>query len=139
MRRLGLSPVTSSVILKKGVVNVSKKHSEYSLIAILLLIVGIVMFFKSVRLYSVEFYHIGAISTGAILITLLFVTMICMFVMYKPIMKYIAFGLVGMLVLSVILGSRLHFVGSLLDLLLMLLPLAAGSGLLIRQWAYNKK
>lgn len=40
--------------------------------------------------------------------------------------------LICMLILSVILGTRLHYMGSVLDLFLMLIPAAVGAGLLLR-------
>ena len=49
-----------------------------------------------------------------------------------------ALGVPGaMLILSLILGTRLSFTGSVLDLFLMLAPAAAGAGLLLR--AFLKK
>ena len=40
--------------------------------------------------------------------------------------------LIGLLILSIILGTHLVFTGSLLDLFLMLVPAAAGVGLVLR-------
>lgn len=116
-----------------------EKHSEVMIIGIILLLFGVFMFFKNVRLYSFDFYHIGTVSTGAIIIALLFIDAILMIAWYKPVMKYICFALIGMLVLSIILGTRLHFVGSLLDLILMLAPLAAGVGLCLKGFVDSKR
>lgn len=116
-----------------------EKHNEITIVGVILLLFGIFMFFKSVRLYSFDFFHIGVVSTGAIIIALLFVDAILMIAWYKPVMKYICFALIGMLVLSIILGTRLHFVGSLMDLILMLLPLAAGAGLCLKGYVDRKR
>lgn len=116
-----------------------EKHPEVTIIGAILLMFGIFMFFKNVRLYSFDFYHIGAISTGAIIIALLFIDAILMIACYKPIMKYACFLLVGLLVLSIILGTRLHFSGSLTDLILMLAPLAAGAGFCFKGFIDGKK
>lgn len=116
-----------------------EKHNEIMIVGVILLLFGIFMFFKSVRLYSFDFFHIGVVSTGAIIIAMLFVDAILMIAWYKPIMKYICFVLIGMLVLSIILGTRLHFVGSLMDLILMLLPLATGAGLCLKGYVDRKR
>ncbi|MBQ1735351.1 MAG: hypothetical protein II038_10870 [Lachnospiraceae bacterium] len=109
-----------------------EKHSELTIVGIILLLVGAFMFFKSVRLYSFDFWRFGAVSTGAIIIALLILDAVLMVACYKPIMKYVFIALLGMLVLSIILGSRLQFTGSLLDLFLMIAPLAVGTGLCLR-------
>ena len=88
------------------------KRANLFLIGAILIVFGVVIFFKSVRLYSFGFYRIGPVSTGGILIALL--------------------------VLSVILGTQLSFIGSLLDLFLMLVPAAVGVGLVLRA-AFLKK
>ena len=46
--------------------------------------------------------------------------------------------LIALLVLSVVLGTQLSFIGSLLDLFLMLVPAALGAGLILRA-AFIKK
>lgn len=114
-----------------------EKRSEITMIGVILLIVGAFMFFKNVRLYSFDFWRFGAISTGAIIIALLIVDAVLMVAWYKPVMKYIFFALIGMLVLSIILGSRLHFTGSLVDLVLMLAPLTVGAGLCLKGYFGN--
>lgn len=109
-----------------------EKRSEITIVGVILLLVGAFMFFKNVRLYSFDFWHFGAVSTGAIIIALLILDAVLMVVCYKPVMKYVFIALVAMLVLSIILGSRLHFTGSLLDMLLIITPLAVGAGLCLR-------
>lgn len=115
-----------------------ERNIEY-IIGSILLAFGIFMLFKSIRIYSIDFYRFGSISTGAILIGLLFILGIIMVIWYKPFMKYIAFGIVLLIVASIILGTRLHFTGSLVDLLLMLVPIVVGSGLFIRGAIVGRK
>lgn len=116
-----------------------EKRSEITIIGIILLIVGAFMLFKNVRLYSFEFWRIGAVSTGAIIIALLVVDAVLMVAWYKPVMKHVFFILSGLLILSIILGTRLHFTGSLTDLILMLAPLVVGAGLCLRNILAAKK
>ena len=44
-----------------------------------------------------------------------------------------------MLMLSIILGTQLHFHGTLLDMFLMLIPAAVGAGLLLRALTMKKE
>lgn len=98
-----------------------------------LVIFGIVMFFKSVRVVSVGFYRPwSGVSTGGILIVLLLLDLIIFIATENRIAKILLPILVALLVLMLILGTHFVFVGSLLDLLLMLVPPAVGAGLLLR-------
>ena len=48
------------------------KKATYSLIGLALVVIGVVMFFKSVRIYSWGFYRLGGtVSTGGIVIALI--------------------------------------------------------------------
>lgn len=109
------------------------KKATYTLIGLALIIVGIVMFFKSVRIYSWGFYRLGgSVSTGGILIALLLVDVVIYVATQNKISKIFFPILIALLVLTLILGTHLTFVGSLLDMLLMLVPAAVGAGLLLR-------
>ena len=100
--------------------------------------VGIFMFFKSTRVYSWGFYRLGGqVSTGGILIALVLLDVILLVATQHKLTKILLPIFVAMLVLSVILGTQLAFTGSVLDLFLMLIPAAAGAGLLLR--AFLKK
>ncbi|MBR6120717.1 MAG: hypothetical protein IKQ04_10420 [Oscillospiraceae bacterium] len=114
-----------------------KQKESQILIGSLLLGVGAVMFFKSTRISSWGFYSLGGVSTGGILIALLLLDLILLFATQHKATKLLLPILAAMLVLSVILGTRLYFGGSVLDLFLILLPSAAGAGLLLR--AFLKK
>ena len=110
-----------------------KQREKLLLIGIVLIGVGIVMFFKSTRVDSWGFYRLGGrVSTGGILIALTLVDVVLL-VATRHKAAHIALPvLIAMLVLSVILGTRLTFQGSVLDLFLMLVPAAAGAGLVLR-------
>ena len=109
------------------------KKATYTLIGLILVVFGVVMFFKSVRIYSWGFYRLGgSVSTGGILIALLLIDIVIYVATQSKISKILFPILIAMLVLMLILGTHLTFVGSLLDMLLMLIPAAVGAGLLLR-------
>lgn len=114
-------------------------NTKYLPIGAILCIVGLFIFFHNTRIASVGFYYIGSISTGGILIALIMLTIMLMSFINKPYMKYILFGLIGGLLLSVILGTRLYFHGTLLDMILIILPIAIGCGLLLKYFTTKKK
>ena len=97
------------------------------------------MFFKSVRVYSWGFYRLGGqLSTGGIVIALLLLDIVLYVATESKLAKIMFPILVALLVLMLILGTHLTFVGSLLDLLLMLVPPAVGAGLLLRAFLGKK-
>ena len=116
-----------------------KQKQNQILIGVLLLGFGIFMFFKNVRILSVNFLHFGEVSTGGILIALILLDVILLFATKHRAAKILLPILCAMLVLSVILGTRLDFTGDLLSLFLMLVPAAAGAGLLLRALLMNKE
>ena len=123
---------------KLGGTNMTKRE-KLILSGALLLGFGIFMFFKSTRIYSFGFYRLGGqISTGGILIALILVDVVFLVATQHRIAKILLPILVGMLVLSIILGTQLTYTGSLLDLFLMLVPAVVGLGLILRA-AINKK
>ena len=109
------------------------KKATCTLIGLALVIFGVIMFFKSVRIYSWGFYRIWSdVSTGGIIIALILVDVIIYVATQHKIAKILFPILVALLILMLILGTRLTFVGSLLDMFLMLVPAAVGAGLLLR-------
>ena len=115
-----------------------KQRDKLLYIGLALLGVGVFMLFKSTRVYSWGFYRLGGqVSTGGILIALLLLDVILLVATRHKATKILLPVLLGMLILSVILGTHLSFTGSVLDLFLMLVPAAAGAGLLLR--AFLKK
>lgn len=114
------------------------KRANLFLIGAILIVFGVVIFFKSVRLYSFGFYRIGPVSTGGILIALVLLDVVLLIATRHKAAKILLPILIALLVLSVILGTQLSFIGSLLDLFLMLVPAAVGVGLVLRA-AFLKK
>ncbi|MBR3298367.1 MAG: hypothetical protein IKI64_04095 [Clostridia bacterium] len=110
-----------------------KKKDTLLLIGFILVAVGIVMFFKCTRVQSWGFYRFGTgISTGGIVIALILLDVILYVATQSRIAKLLFPILIALLVLLLILGTRLSFHGTLLDMFLMLVPAAVGAGLLIK-------
>ena len=109
-----------------------KKGFEYTF-GIILVLVGLFMLFKNTYVTSFGFYSFGRVNTGAILIVLLVLAVIFAVVRPCTASKVLIGVIVAALVLSLLLGMRIgfHFM-SLSDVLLMLAPLAAGIGLVLR-------
>ena len=108
-----------------------KSKERDILIGVVLIVVGLFIFFKNSSIYSFSFYRIGRVSTGGILIALL-LDVILLVATSSKICKILLPVLIGMLVLSIILGTHIVYNGQVLDLLLTLIPAAAGAGLLIK-------
>ena len=110
-----------------------KQRDKLLLVGLALIGVGVFMFFKSTRVYSWGFYRLGGqVSTGGILIALVLLDVVLMVATRHKLTKILLPVLLGLLILSVILGTHLTFTGSVLDLFLMLVPAAVGAGLLLR-------
>ena len=110
-----------------------KQKEKLLLIGVILIAVGVFMFFKSTRILPWGFYRLGYnISTGGILITLTIVDLILLIATKHKAAKIALPILIAMLVLSVVLGTQLYFTGTLLDLFLILVPAAVGAGLVLR-------
>ena len=116
-----------------------KQREGQILVGTILVLVGIVVFFKSTQVYSWGFYRLGGVSTGGILIALTLLDVALLAATRHKAAKLLLPVLIAMLVLSVILGTRLSFTGSVLDLFLMLVPAAAGAGLLLRAFMKKKE
>ncbi len=109
-----------------------KKGFEFIFGGILIL-VGLFMLFKNAYVTSFGFYALGSVNTGAILIILLVLAVIFAVVRPSTLARVLIGIIVAALVLSLLLGMRMGFrYMSLSDVLLMLAPLAAGIGLVLR-------
>ncbi len=115
-----------------------KTREKNILIGTILIAFGLFMFFKSTSVYSWGFWRLGPISTGGILIALLLLDVILLVATSAKVCKILIPVLAGLLVLSIILGTQLHFHGTVIDLLLMLVPAAVGAGLVLKG-AFTKK
>ena len=110
------------------------------LIGTVLIGFGIFIFFKSTDIYSFGFYRLwGRVSTGGILIALVLLDVILLVATRHKSTKILLPVLIAMLVLSILLGTQLHFHGTLLDMFLMLIPAAVGAGLLLRALTMKKE
>ena len=98
-----------------------------------LVVIGLFMLFKMVRVYSFGFYRIGRMSTSAIVLVLLVLSAIAVVVRRNKITIGCLIMSLVLLVLSLILGTELYFTHvTLVDILLVLIPTIIGTGLLIR-------
>ena len=105
-----------------------------------LVIIGLFMLFKMVRVTSFGFYRIGRMSTSAIVLVLLVLSAIAVVVKRNKItFAFLILSLI-FLVVSLLLGTELHFMYvTLVDILLVLVPTIVGTGLLIRSALEGKK
>ena len=109
-----------------------KRGFEY-IFGIILILVSLFMIFKNTYVTSISFYRFGPVNTGAILIVLLILAVI--FAVAKPsrLSKILIGAILAGLVLSLILGMQIGFRSmSVLDVILMILPLAVGAGLVLK-------
>ncbi len=111
----------------------SKKKSFEYIFGGILILVGLFMLFKNTYVTSFGFYSFGWVNTGAILIVLLVLAVIFAVVRPSTLSKVLIGAIVAALVLSLLLGMRIGFrYMTLADVLLILAPLAAGAGLVLR-------
>lgn len=109
-----------------------KKGFEYTF-GIILILVGLFMLFKNTYVTSFAFYSFGRVNTGAILIVLLALAVIYAVVRPSTLSKVLIGVIVAGLVISLLLGMHIGFrYMTLSDVLLILAPLAAGIGLVLR-------
>jgi len=105
----------------------------------ILVVIGLFMLFKMVRVSSFGFYRFGRVSTSAIVLVLLILSAIAVVVNKNKITMGCLIGSLALLVLSLILGTELYFAyTSLVDILLVLVPVVVGIGLIIKG-SFHKK
>lgn len=110
-----------------------KKKETCMLVGVILIAFGVFVFFRNTQVYSWGFYQFNnGISTGGILIALTLLDVVLFVATRSKITKIMIPILIAMMILSVILGTHLHYYGSLLDLFLILAPAAVGVGLVLR-------
>lgn len=98
-----------------------------------LVVIGLFMLFKMVRVYSFGFYRIGRMSTSAIVLVLLVLSAIAVVVKRNKITIGCLVMSLIFLVLSLLLGTQLYFTSvTLTDILLVFIPTIVGAGLIIR-------
>ena len=98
-----------------------------------LVIIGLFMLFKMVRVSSFGFFRIGRVSTSAIVLVLLIISAISVVVNNNK-FTFGCFVLsLGLLVVALLLGTEFYFAySSLTDILLVLVPVVFGAGLIIK-------
>ena len=98
----------------------------------ILIVIGLVILFSMTGIYSFGFYSFGRVSTAGILIVLLVITGVFLFVRQDRLSLILFLVVIGLLVLSLILGTSIYFKHqTLLDLLLTLVPIIAGISLVV--------
>ena len=109
------------------------KNGFTYIFGVILILVSLFMLFKNTYVTSFGFYSFGRVNTGAILIVLLILAVIFAVVRPCKTAKVLIGVLLAALVVSLLLGMRIGFVRmSVLDVLLMVVPLAIGIGLVLR-------
>ena len=99
----------------------------------ILVIIGLFMLFKMVRVSSFGFFRIGRMSTSAIVLVLLVLSAISVVVNKNKLTWGFFVMSLALLVVSLILGTELYFAyASLTDILLVLVPVVVGTGLIIK-------
>lgn len=97
------------------------------------------MLFRSIRVMSIGFLRIGAISTSGILITFIILSAIAFLVRKDKITLGLLIISFVALVLSIILGTRLYFTYlTLIDLMLIFVPAIIGIALILKDILANK-
>lgn len=105
----------------------------YRIFGTLLILVGLFMLFKAATVSHFGFYRFGNVSTGGILIVLFVIALVAAFVNPNKWTKLIVLITLILLALSIILALRISFYGiSLVDVLLMVIPIALGIGFIIK-------
>ena len=106
----------------------------------ILVVIGLFMLFKMVRVSSFEFYCIGRVNTSAIVLVLLILSAIAVVVDKNKFTVGCLVASLAFLVVSLILGIRFYFAySSLVDILLVLVPVIVGTGLIIKSALHKRK
>jgi uncharacterized membrane protein len=103
--------------------------NEKRVVGLISMAVGIFMFLRQTRIYSWGWRR--ADSAPAAIIVLLVLSTILYIAFKKKIFQYAIYAFLAALIVAVVLNVRMSFSGSLLTLMLMLVPIAAGAGLCI--------
>ncbi len=105
-----------------------------------LVIIGLFMLFKMVRVSSFGFYRFGRMSTSAIVLVLLLLSAIAVVVNKNKFTVGCFIFSLALLVISLIMGTELYFAYvSLTDILLVLVPVVLGTGLILQSVFHKRK
>lgn len=106
----------------------------------ILVIIGLFMLFKMVRVSHFGFYCIAGFNTSAIILILLIISAIAVVANTNKITIGCLIGSIVLLVLSLLLGLQFYFAySSLVDVLLVLIPVIVGTGLIIKSAFHKRK
>ena len=100
---------------------------------VILILVSLFMIFKNTYVTTISFYYFGRVNTGAILVVLLVLAVI--FAVARPsAFSHVLIGVIlAGLVISLLMGMHIGFRRmSVLDVILMVIPLAVGVGLVLK-------
>lgn len=110
------------------------------IIGIILTFIGLFMLFKTARVASFGFFRFNGVSTSGIILVLMIISGIFLVAKPSKISKATIIVSISMLVLSLILGTNISFYYvSLLDIILILVPLVAGLGLIVKSCIAKNK
>ena len=105
-----------------------------------LVIIGLFMLFRMARISTFGFYRFGSVNTSAIVLVLLILSGIAVVVNNHRFTKGCLISSLCLLVLSLILGTEIYFTNtSLINLLLVLVPIIIGTGRIITGSFERKK
>ena len=117
---------------KEGIL-LGTKRGLTCFFGLILIAVGLFMLFNHTYVTTIRFYRFGRVSTGAILIILLIVDIIFAVARPSRISKILIGVILAAMVISLLLGMQIGFRSmTVLDVLLMLIPLAVGAGLVLK-------
>ncbi len=110
------------------------------ILGIILALVGLFMLFKVARVTSFGFFRFYGISTSGIILVLMIISGVFLVARPSKLSKILMIISVCMLVISLILGTNIGFYyTSLLDIILILVPLVAGLGLIVKSYITKNK
>lgn len=110
------------------------------IIGIILTLIGLFMLFKAARVHSFGFFRFYGVSTSGIILVLMIISGVFLVAKPSKLSKIFMITSVCMLVLSLILGTNISFYYvSLLDIILILVPLAIGLGLIVKSYITKNK
>lgn len=117
----------------------STNHFAEFIIGIAMMIAGIVILLMNIQVYSFGFFRIGNFSSAPVLI-ILFVFLLVWAIMRGKILQWILVAAdIFCIIISVILGTNLHFSRmNAFTLLVMLGMFAVGAGLMLKNLSYMK-
>lgn len=105
-----------------------------------LVVIGLFMLFRMARISTFGFYRFGSVNTSAIILVLLILSAIAVVVNKNRFTMGCLISSLCLMVLSLVLGTEIYFAHtSLVNLLLVFVPIVIGTGLIIKGCFERKK